>query len=265
MTHSGIGARVRNVLADLHTVGLMLLGAREGPGPAVRLDRFYRSQASSYDWFRARFLRGRQDLVTRLPLRDHGVWVDFGGGTGFLLEQAGARLAALAAVVVVDLSQALLDIGRNRLERHGWTNVHLVHGDVLDAVLPVDHADIITFSYSLTMMPQWFTAVDRAWSLLRPGGTIGVADFYVSPKYPLPGCRRHPWATRVGWPIWFARDDVFLSADHLPYLRQRFRESYLAEGRTHLPFVPIVRPPYYVFVGRRPRTGTPFRGRRPSF
>ena len=55
--------------------------------------------------------------------------------------------------------------------------------------------DVVTFSYSLTMIPDWFLAVDHAWRLLRPGGTIGVVDFYVSRKHPDPGWRRHPWST----------------------------------------------------------------------
>ena len=34
------------------------------------------------------------------------------------------------------------------------------------------------------MIPDWFAAVDHAWRLLRPGGTIGVVDFYVGRKHP---------------------------------------------------------------------------------
>jgi S-adenosylmethionine-diacylgycerolhomoserine-N-methlytransferase len=228
----------------------MALGSRGGT-TAEHLDRFYRPQAASYDRFRDRLLHGRAELLDRLPFLGAQTWVDFGGGTAFLLEQAGARLAALSSVVVVDLSEALLDVARTRAARHGWTNVRLVCGDVLTVDLPVGQADLVTFSYSLTMMPEWFAALDRAWRVLRPGGTIGVVDFFVSATHPPAGQVRHRSITRAAWPLWFGRDGVHLTPDHLRYLRWRFETCCLLERRGPLPFVPLARPPYYLFVGRR--------------
>ena len=51
--------------------------------------------------------------------------------------------------------------------------------------------DVVTFSYSLTMIPNWFQALERAYAALKPGGMIGVVDFYISRKWPAPGMRRH--------------------------------------------------------------------------
>ena len=49
---------------------------------------------------------------------------------------------------------------------------------------PEAPVDVVTFSYSLTMIPDWFAAIENALRMLRPGGQIGVVDFYVSRKYP---------------------------------------------------------------------------------
>ena len=103
----------------------------------------------------------------------------------------------------------------------------------------------------LTMVPDWFAAVQQAQRILRPGGLIGVVDFYVSRKYPPAGFRRHGWSTRTFWPAWFARDNVFLSADHVPFLHWRFTPVHFQEHRARLPYVPLLRVPYYTFVGRR--------------
>jgi S-adenosylmethionine-diacylgycerolhomoserine-N-methlytransferase len=51
--------------------------------------------------------------------------------------------------------------------------------------------------------------------------------------------------------LWFGSDNVFLSADHLAYLARRFQPIALAERRTRLPYLPFVRAPYYVFIGRK--------------
>ena len=117
---------------------------------------------------------------------------------------------------------------------------------------PEGVADLVTFSYSLTMIPDWYAALAQAVRLLRPGGRIGVADFYVSRKFPAPGGARHSLFTRHFWPLWFSRDNVFLSADHLPYLRDRFTSETVSEQRARLPFLPGFTVPYYVFVGRMP-------------
>jgi len=73
----------------------------------------------------------------------------------------------------------------------------------------------------------------------------------MSRKYPSPGLRRHTWWTRTFWPAWFARDNVFLSADHVPFLHWRFAPIQFYEQRARLPYVPLLRVPYYTFIGRR--------------
>ena len=86
----------------------------------------------------------------------------------------------------------------------------------------------------LTMIPDRFAAIENAFAMLKPGGVVGVADFYVSRRHPAQGSTRHSWLTRWFWPAWFAGDDVFLSADHLPFLRRHFDEVSCIEGTSKL-------------------------------
>ncbi len=102
------------------------------------------------------------------------------------------------------------------------------------------------------MIPDWFSAIDNALRMLKPGGIIGVVDFYVSRKFPAEGMKRHSWFTRTFWPTWFATDNVFPSSEHLPYLQQRFETQSLREERCKIPYIPLIRMPYYTFVGRKP-------------
>ncbi len=100
------------------------------------------------------------------------------------------------------------------------------------------------------MIPDWFAAVENARVMLRPGGAIGVVDFFVSRKYPEPGRVRHGRFARSFWPLWFAGTDVFPSPDHVPFLHHHFEATEYVEGRTKMPYVPLLRVPYYRFVGR---------------
>jgi S-adenosylmethionine-diacylgycerolhomoserine-N-methlytransferase len=133
----------------------------------------------------------------------------------------------------------------------GWKNVTPVHHDATRFVPPEGSADVVTCSYSLTMIPDWFAAIDQAHRILKPGGTLGVVDFFVARKWPAEGLAKHGWSTRTLWQAWFANDNVFLSPDHIPYLQNRFETVSLYQHRGKVPYLPFVRAPYYQFVGQK--------------
>lgn len=236
--------------ADLPILWKMVFPPARRGSHAERLDAFYRSQASGYDDFRRRLLHGREDLFTALDFPPGGVWIDVGAGTGSNAERLGPRLAPLRKAVLLDLCPSLLDVARRRIRDRGWTNVEAVEGDAT-SWRPDAPADVVTFSYSLTMIPDWFKAVDRAWESLKPGGRIGVVDFYISRKWPAEGLRKHTRFQRAWWPSSYAWDDVFLSPDHLPYLRTRFEEELRLERLAKVPYYLGLKSPYYVFIGRK--------------
>ena len=238
--------------SDIKTLYHLALRPVRGRDHAERMEDFYAAQAEGYDDFRRRLLAGRENLYRHLAdLAPGGVWVDFGGGTGANLEFLGEAIAKFSEVYVVDLARSLLSIVRQRCARHGWKNVEAIEGDATRWSLPSGAADVVTFSYSLTMIPDWFAAIDNAHRILRPNGLFGAVDFYVSRKYPDEGLRRHRWSQRSLWPLWFANDNVFPSPDHLPYLRHRFETVWRAESVNRVPYLPLARVPYYQFVGRK--------------
>jgi S-adenosylmethionine-diacylgycerolhomoserine-N-methlytransferase len=240
-----------SVASDFKILRHMVFGRIRGATHRERLESYYRDQAAGYDDFRRRLLPGRAELFAALDVPAGGRWVDMGGGTGANLEQLGGRMSQLADLYLVDLSPSLLAIARQRLQANRWSNVHLCEADATTFAPDGGPVDVVTFSYSLTMIADWFAALERAWSLLRPGGRIGVVDFYVSRKHPVDGLARHRWLTRHFWPTWFATDNVFLNADHLPYLQRRFAGQRLTEGHSKVPYVPFGRVPYYIFIGEK--------------
>ena len=238
--------------SDLKILYHMAFKPVRGSSHAERLESFYGGQAKGYDDFRKRLLKGREELWKALPKPEGGVWVDLGGGTGANIENFGADINRLSKIYLVDLSSSLLEVARDRFRQRGWSNVECVEADATRFRPPEGGADVVTFSYSLTMMPPWYAAIENALAMLKPGGVVGVVDFYVSQKYPAEGLRKHGWLCRSLWPVWFASDNVFPSPDHLPFLRHKFETVWLDEQITRLPYVPLLRTPYYVFIGRKP-------------
>lgn len=239
------------LLADLKILYHLTMKPVRGKSHAARMENFYAGQAGAYDNFRKRLLKGRQELWDAIPAPDNAVWVDMGGGTGANLDYFGDRIGNLKKVFVVDLSPSLLKIAAERVAERGWANVETVEADATTFQPAGGPVDVVTFSYSLTMIPDWFAALENALAMLRPGGLIGVVDFYVSRKFPGDGLRRHRWFTRSFWPVWFAADNVFPSPDHVPFLHRQFEPSHFEESRCKIPYIPLLRMPYYTFVGRK--------------
>ncbi|XOV89217.1 MAG: class I SAM-dependent methyltransferase [Pseudomonadota bacterium] len=240
-----------SLTADIRVLRQFLRGSGAGRDHAERLEQFYSLQAEDYDRFRERLLPGRRELISGLPIQNGFRVIDFGGGTGanleFLPEKAHAQLARWT---IVDLSPSLLRVARQRANENAWSHVILCEDDAC-RFQPEAPPDLVLFSYSLTMIPDWIGALDNAFNLLKPGGYIALVDFTVSRKFPPEEVVRHSSLTRMFWPLWFSWDNVFLNPDHLPYLLQRFSTVRLEEHRTRLPYLPGSRVPYYLFVGQK--------------
>jgi ubiquinone/menaquinone biosynthesis C-methylase UbiE len=243
-------AGLASLAADAKILLSLVRGLPRRSSHADALAGFYGPQADRYDDFRERLLQGRAELIQSLPCGAGDRIVELGGGTGRNLEFFGSRLRTFAAVEVVDLCQPLLDIAARRVAGSGMPDVRVVNADAT-IYQPGAPVDCVYLSYALTMMPRWRAVIDNAAAMLKPGGTIGVVDFYVSPANPPVGRTRHGWLTRTLWPAWFRHDGVRLSADHLNYLQRKFETCQLSECRAKVPYLPLVTAPYYVFIGRK--------------
>ncbi|OXV06799.1 hypothetical protein Egran_05434 [Elaphomyces granulatus] len=280
-SHSGVFAYVKFVYANFLKPHDPDEGGQGGQQHA--LESFYRTQAAVYDATRKRLLHGREDtlglLAAQLKYRleknnqkdEKLVWVDIGGGTGYNIEAMSAFLpvdTSFSHIYVVDLSPSLCEVARKRFERLGWTNVTVVCQDARKFRLPTDAqpaptddgsepqhglADLVTMSYSLSMIPDYYSVVDSMTTLLKPSGIIGACDFYVQSivdvsarNYTGGAFNRHVnWLGRVFWRAFFDADRVGLEAARRDYLEYRFGTVISASERNYL----LGGIPYYIFIG----------------
>ncbi|RAL68133.1 hypothetical protein DID88_008845 [Monilinia fructigena] len=123
------------------------------------------------------------------------IWVDIGGGTGWNIEAMSEYVSVpefFSSIYLVDFSPSLCDVARRRFKRLGWTNVKVVCQDArsfrLDDHEDVDigavgfsrapearflagadatrGADLVTLSYSLSMIPDFYSVIDSLANLL---------------------------------------------------------------------------------------------------
>jgi demethylmenaquinone methyltransferase/2-methoxy-6-polyprenyl-1,4-benzoquinol methylase len=136
-----------------------------------RIARFYSTLEPLY----LIFPPARRKAVAALGLKPGDVVLEIGAGTGrnfpYLVEAVGPS----GTVIGVDASQGMLAEARKLIERHGWSNVQLLHQDA--AQLQVDHdLDGVLFSLSYSVLPEPRPALARAWERLRPSARVVVMD-----------------------------------------------------------------------------------------
>jgi S-adenosylmethionine-diacylgycerolhomoserine-N-methlytransferase len=172
-----------------------------------------------------------------------------GGGTGSNLEFFGDKLSHWKNVVVLDLCPSLVETAARRVRTRKWDGfVSVVLGDACDfecqGLPATGTADVVTFSYALSMIPDWRAAIRNAYRMLKKGGHIAVCDFTV-----LDG----QWPGMSEFWTWvFAHDHVHLKKDHILTLQVAFEEVSLETGFGQFPYVPgCLKCPYYAFVGKK--------------
>ena len=251
-------SRLEALRGDFAVVQRMLRGMPRAKSHAEALKAFYAPQARHYDRFRERLLQGRETLIGRLPLPDGARIVELGGGTGRNAEFFGTKLDRVESLTIVDVCAPLLAEARERAR--GIPQLRVVEADATTHE-PDEPVDVVYFSYALTMIPDWRAAIANAVAMLKPGGVLGVVDFYVSAANVPDGIAQHNLLTRAFWPAWFRHDGVRVSSQHFPELRRLLPDHVFIEARANVPYLPLGRVPYYVFVGRKPALRRPLTSR----
>ncbi|KIY91411.1 betaine lipid synthase [Monoraphidium neglectum] len=124
------------------------------------------------------------------------------------------------AVYVVDLCHSLCEQAKAKAAAKGWSNVRVVEADACGFRPPEGEATLVTFSYSLSMIPPFIDAVDNATSWLAPDGLMGVTDFFVSGRYDVP-MRQMSWARRFFWRGVFDIDNIDIGPERRQYLETK--------------------------------------------
>ncbi|KAL2429941.1 hypothetical protein ABEF95_013319 [Exophiala dermatitidis] len=237
-------------------------------GQQTALESFYSSQASIYDATRKRLLQGREDMLAILAAELQSraqskpgrkpVWYDVGGGTGYNIEVMD-KLVGIEGffehVFLIDLSTSLCNVANDRVRAHGWKNVTVLCQDARQLACTPSSADLITMSYSLSMIPDFYSVVDLISGFLAPTGLVGICDFYVqsivdisSRNYVGGTFNRHVnWFGRMFWRTWFDADRVNLDGGRRDYVEYRFGTILSASERNYS----LGGIPYYIFVGCR--------------
>ena len=178
------------------------MSARTSPS---HVQRRYDQMAAAYDQITIEkliYAGARARAIELLQLQPGDTVLDIGCGTGMSLPGLREAVGPDGTVVGVDLSPQMLDQARQRVDRKGWTNVHLEQADAtkLDELpLPTGAAPpaAALFALALSPMPQPDKVLTAVIAALPAGARVAVMDAGTPPAQ-----TRWRWLSPLLTPIW---------------------------------------------------------------
>lgn len=148
---------------------------------SIKMDTIYRWQTGVYDVTRRYYLLGREPLIEAMAPSVGANVLEIGCGTGRNLVKAACRWPD-ARFFGIDVSQAMLGKALESIERAGLSkriSIGLADATSFNAgdVFGEFNFQRVYFSYTLSMIPDWRSVLERAADMLPPGGILQVTDF----------------------------------------------------------------------------------------
>ncbi|GFE63404.1 class I SAM-dependent methyltransferase [Litoreibacter roseus] len=147
------------------------------------MDATYRHQRLIYDVTRKAFLLGRDHLISDLAPAEDSHVLEVACGTGRNLAYISARYPG-CHLYGLDISEEMLTTARAEV----GTKARLARADACTfqarALFGHEKFDRIILSYSLSMIPDWKSALAQSVRHLAPGGSVHVVDFGTQANLP---------------------------------------------------------------------------------
>ena len=143
----------------------------------------FHSVASKYDIMNDLMSGGIHRIWKRLTIEQSGVRrghkvLDIAGGTGDLTMRFSRLVGSEGKVVLADINDSMLKVGRDRLLDRGITgNVEFVQANAEALPFPDNTFDCITIAFGLRNVTHKDNALASMARVLKPGGKLMVLEF----------------------------------------------------------------------------------------
>jgi len=148
-----------------------------------RVADVFHSVASKYDLMNDLMSMGIHRIWKRFTIEMSGVRkghrvLDIAGGTGDLTMQFSKLVGAEGEVVLADINESMLKVGRDRLIDRGCaTNIEYVQANAECLPFPDNHFDCVSIAFGLRNVTDKNKALRSMTRVLKPGGRLLVLEF----------------------------------------------------------------------------------------
>ena len=155
---------------------------------AGKVAEVFHSVAGNYDLMNDLMSGGIHRLWKRVTIEMSGVRpghtvLDIAGGTGDLAAKFSRIVGSEGTVVLADINDSMLKVGRDRLVDRGITNnVRFSQADAQYLPFPDNTFDVITIAFGLRNVTDKDMALRSMLRVLKPGGKLLVLEFSKPPN-----------------------------------------------------------------------------------
>jgi demethylmenaquinone methyltransferase/2-methoxy-6-polyprenyl-1,4-benzoquinol methylase len=155
---------------------------------AGKVAEVFHSVAGNYDLMNDLMSAGIHRLWKRVAIQMSGVRpghsvLDIAGGTGDLAAKFSRIVGPEGTVVLADINDSMLKVGRDRLVDRGITdNVRFSQADAQHLPFPDNTFDVITIAFGLRNVTDKDMALRSMLRVLKPGGKLLVLEFSKPPN-----------------------------------------------------------------------------------
>ena len=109
--------------------------------------------------------------------------LDLAGGTGDLTAKFSQIVGDDGLVVLADINESMLKVGRDKLRDKGlFNNIEYVQANAEELPFVDNYFDCITISFGLRNVTDKQKALQSMWRVLKPGGRLLILEFS-KPQY----------------------------------------------------------------------------------
>jgi len=150
---------------------------------ASRVAGVFHSVADNYDLMNDVMSMGIHRLWKRFTIEMSGIRpgqrvLDIAGGTGDLAAKFSELVGDNGEVVLADINESMLQVGRERLVDRGiLKNITYVQANAEELPFPDNYFDCITIAFGLRNVTDKDAALRSMYRVLKPGGRVLVLEF----------------------------------------------------------------------------------------
>jgi len=140
-----------------------------------KIKKIYKFQSQFYDLTRWIFVWNRKKALIKLNLKQGEKVLVVGCGTGYGFDFINKKIGIKGEIIGVDYSSHMLDKARKKINKYKLKNIKLIQIDAVKYIPP--KVDVVIYSYSITMVPEWRKSLENSIRVLKEGGRIVITDF----------------------------------------------------------------------------------------
>lgn len=150
---------------------------------ARKVGDVFTSVAGKYDLMNDLMSMGIHRVWKRFTIEVSGVRrghkvLDIAGGTGDLTMQFADRVGETGEVVLADINQEMLEVGRDRLMDQGYADgIQFVQANAECLPFPDNYFNVVSIAFGLRNVTDKDKALRDMTRVLKPGGKLLVLEF----------------------------------------------------------------------------------------